>query len=308
MEEREKRWDVLGIGSATVDDLLFVPSFPVPDTKNRLDRVERYGGGLVATALVAVARMGLRAAYAGMLGDDDISRWIADDLAREGVDVSPVVQRPDARPIHAFIMVESASQTRTILYTVEGRTGADDELPDAETIRAAKVLLIDDVGTDAAMRPARIAREAGIPVVADFEWTDDRNLISLPDHLIVSQRFAARVTGRATPAQAARALWNDDRTVVAITCGAEGCWSLTANDATPIHYPAFPVEVVDTTGCGDVFHGAYAAALALGLELEDRLHVAVAAAAIKATQAGGRKGIPTRERIETFLRAMTSHG
>jgi sugar/nucleoside kinase (ribokinase family) len=295
-----KRWDVLGIGSATVDDLLFLPSYPVPDTKNKLDRVERYGGGLVATALVAVARFGGRAAFAGVLGDDDISRWVETDLAREGVDVSVVARNTEARPIHAFIVVESATQTRTIMYTVDGRTGADDELPTAETIHAAKVLLIDDVGTDAIMRPTQIALDAGIPVVADFEWTHNPALVALPDHLIVSQRFASRFTGAATSGAAAQKLWHDQREVVVITCGSEGCWVLTA-EGQPIHQAAFPVQVVDTTGCGDVFHGAYAAALTWGLPLPERIRFATAAAALKATRAGGRQGIPTRAKVEAFL-------
>src|SRR5262249_19088568 len=97
-----KRWDVLGIGSATVDDLLFLPAFPIPDTKNRLERIERYGGGLVATGLVAASRLGTRTAFAGVLGEDDTSQWVESDLAREGIDISPVVRRMDACPIHAF--------------------------------------------------------------------------------------------------------------------------------------------------------------------------------------------------------------
>ncbi|MFN8372860.1 MAG: PfkB family carbohydrate kinase [Anaerolineae bacterium] len=295
----QQQWDILGIGSATVDDLLFLPSFPTPDTKNQLERVERYGGGLVATALVAAARLGTCAAFAGVLGEDDISQWVAADLAREGVDVAQVVRRDDARPIHAFIVVESTSGTRTIMYTVDGRTGADDHLPDEAAIRAAGVLLVDDVGTDAIIRPVRIARASGIPVVADFEFTTNPTLIALPDHLIVSERYAARATGATTPADAARKLWHDQREVVVITCGAAGCWYCAGGEV--IHQPAFPVQVVDTTGCGDVFHGAYAAALSWRLPLEERIRFATATAALKATQAGGRKGIPTREQVETFL-------
>lgn len=295
------RWDVLGIGSATVDDLLFLGAFPMPDTKNRLLHTERQGGGLIATGLVAGARLGARSAFAGILGDDEISRWIEADLVREGVDISPVVHRDDARPIHAFILVESHSQTRTILYTVEGRTGADDRLPTADSIRAARVLTIDDVGTDAIIRPARIARESGIPVVADFEFTTHPVLIGLPDHLIVSARFAAGLTGAAQPEEAARALWHNGRSVVIITCGASGCWYVTG-DGDARHQPAFPVNVVDTTGCGDVFHGAYAAALTWDFPVEARIRFASAAAALKATQPGGRRGIPNRAQVEQFLR------
>jgi sulfofructose kinase len=294
------RWDILGVGSATVDDLLFVPAFPQPDTKNRLSRVERHGGGLVATALVAAARLGTRAAFAGMLGYDDVSGWIEADLAREGVDVTPVVQRESSRPIHAFIIVEQGTGRRTILYTMSGQTGADAELPDAETITQARVLFIDDVGSDHSLRAGQIAREAGMPVVADFEWTENEALIALPDHLIVSERFAARVTGASDPVEAARRLWHSDRVAVVITCGEAGCWYL-SEQSQPIHQPSIPVEVVDTTGCGDVFHGAYAATLTWGLPLPERVRFATAAAALKATKAGGRQGIPTRSQVEALL-------
>jgi sulfofructose kinase len=296
------RWDILGVGSATVDDLLFVPTFPQPDTKNRLDRVERHGGGLVATALVAAARLGARAAFAGMLGDDDVSQWIEADLAREGVDISTIVRRADSRPIHAFIIVEQGTGSRTILYTMPGRTGADAELPNTETITQAHVLFIDDVGGDLSLYAGQIARVADIPIVADFEWTENEALIALPDHLIVSERFAARVTGASDPVEAAHRLWHSDRAAVVVTCGERGCWYL-SGDSEPTHQPSIPVQVVDTTGCGDVFHGAYAAALTWGFSLPERVRFATAAAALKATKAGGRQGIPTRSQVEALLAA-----
>lgn len=298
---QDARWDILGIGSATVDDLLFLPAYPVPDTKNELLHSERHGGGLMATALVAAARLGVRCGYAGVLGGDDVSQWIEADLAREGLDMSPVVHRQDSGSIHAFIMVEASTRTRTILYTMNGYPGADETLPAAETIRAARVLLIDDVASDAVLRAVEIAHEAGIPVIADFEFTRHPRLIELPDHLIVSAHYAAGLTGIADPAAAAQHLWHKRRDVVVITCGAEGCWYAPGADAV-VHQPAFEVEVVDTTGCGDVFHGAYASALTWGLPLAERIRFASATAALKATQPGGRRGIPTRDQVEAFLR------
>ncbi len=291
--------DILGIGSATVDDLLFVPAFPQQDTKMEILRHERQGGGLCATALVAAARLGARVGFAGVLGHDEISRWVADDLAGEGIDVSQAVYREDAVPIHAHIIVDP-SGSRTILYSVDGRIGADDELPSAEVIQSSRVLFIDDFGTSGNIRAARLARAAGIPIVADFELTDEPELLQQVDHLIVSACYAGRVTGTADPGLAARRLWHEQRAAVVVTCGDQGAWY--ADGEAPAHFQAaFRVEPVDTTGCGDVFHGAYAAALTWGLSLDERVRFASATAALKATQPGGRKGIPTRAAVEAFL-------
>src|SRR5262245_61850781 len=95
------RWDVLGLGCVAVDDLLLAPNYPTPDSKVRLLGRQRSSGGLTATALIAAARLGARAAFAGVLGDDDDSRFVLDSFQREGVDVSCAVRRPDARPIHS---------------------------------------------------------------------------------------------------------------------------------------------------------------------------------------------------------------
>lgn len=123
-------------------------------------------------------------------------------------------------------------------------------------------------------------------------------LLELVDHLILPADFARQLTG-AEGLAAVEKLWNKQRQVVVVTGGAEGCWYRTASAAR--HLPAFPVKVVDTTGCGDVFHGAYAAGLARGLGLEDRLRYAAATAALKATRSGGQTGIPHRKEVETFL-------
>jgi ribokinase len=141
-------------------------------------------------------------------------------------------------------------------------------------------------------------------VVADFDSSNDprfAELLRLADHLIVSVSFARHLTGVATPARAVRALWTSDRQVVVVTCGDAGCWYLNQGFAAPRHRPAFAVKVVDTTGCGDVFHGAYAAGLVHGWPLAERLRFAAAAAALKATRTGGQAGIPSLTEVQAFL-------
>jgi sugar/nucleoside kinase (ribokinase family) len=160
------------------------------------------------------------------------------------------------------------------------------------------------------IRAARIARDAGLPVVADFERDPGPRfpeLLGLADHLIVSRDFALRLTGARTPAEAAAALWQKERCVVVITAGAAGYHYLTQDLLPEVrHRPAFPVAALDTTGCGDVFHGAYASALARGMAVEARLEFASAAAALKSTAAGGQAGIPSRQLTEDFLRSQST--
>lgn len=298
-------FDVLGLGVVAIDDLIYVDAYPPPDVKMQVRRSERHCGGLTATALVAAARLGATCVYAGVLGDDELSHFALARLEAEGINTAHVVRRPDARPVHSFIIVDQTRKTRNIFFEISGPMGADPERPEADVVRAARVLFVDHYGMEGTVRAARIARAAGIPIVADMERQEEHplfpELFSLVDHLIVSQNFAAAFSGEENPAAAARALWTPERRVVVVTCGAQGSWTLDNPDGPLAHQPAYPVEVVDTTGCGDVFHGAYAAALARGLSLGERVRLASAAAALKATRPGGQAGIPSREAVEEFL-------
>jgi sulfofructose kinase len=264
----------------------------------------RQCGGLTGTALVAAARLGARCAYVGLLGSDELSQYVVECFGREGIDTSFCARCDDAMPAHSTIVVDESNKTRTVFALLAGRIGADPTLPRAELIRSTRVILVDHHGVEGTIRAARIARESGVSVVADFERVPDGNfieLLALVDHLVMSRRFAGELTGKADPAMAASALWTPDRRAVVVTCGDKGSWFLDADSAKPIHCPARNVDVLDTTGCGDVFHGAYAAALAQGKTLKECVEYASAAAALKAAQRGGQAGCPTLKQVEEFL-------
>ncbi len=298
--------DILGIGCAAVDDVLYVSGYPVADSKAEVNRRERRCGGLTAIALIAAARLGASCSYAGVLGDDELSRYVLQVMRDGAVDTSTTVLRPEARPAYSVIVVDESTGTRTILSDIQKVHGADDSLPSEQLIRSARVLFIDHFGIPGMIRACRIARESGIPVVADFERHEAprfQELLGLVDHLILSRDFAARLTGQQEPPAAARSLWRQDRSAVVITAGREGCWYVDkTGNGQAAHLPAFKVKPLDTTGCGDVFHGAYAAALARGLPLRNRLRLASAAAALKAANVGGPAGIPTAGDVDQFLK------
>ena len=184
--------------------------------------------------------------------------------------------------------------------------------PAEDVIRGSRVLFVDHLGVERMIDAARVARGAGIGVVADFEADAGQpfqELVGLVDHLILSEDFAQAWTGCDNPSQAAQLLWKADRETVVVTCGRQGCWYI-GRDAPgqPRFQPAFRVHEVDTTGCGDVFHGAYAAALARGWGLPSRIEYAAAVAALKATRSGGQTGIPTHATVESFLAERKSDG
>lgn len=297
-------WDVLGIGAVAVDDLFYLDRFPQPDEKLPVAALRRQGGGLTATAVVAAARLGARAAFCAVLGDDDLSRFSLDELRREGVDCSPVLRQPDARPRYSAILVDRSTGRRTVLSVKEGWTPAPPAHIAAVLRMGCRVLLVDHVTAAEVRGAVRRARSRGIPVVADIERPDAPGVTELlpwVDHLIVGERAARLLTGGADPAAAARELGRG-RDCAAVTAGEGGCWFYARALARDVQYqPAFRVPTVDTTGCGDVFHGAYAAALARGETIAGALCIAAAAAALKATQEGGRAGIPDAARLAAFL-------
>jgi sulfofructose kinase len=300
----DPKFDVLAFGVVAVDDLLSVASYPDADDKTEVDSEERYCGGLAATAMVAVARLGGRAAYGGVLDDDELSRFVLDTLTAENVDVSLVQKQADARPVYARIVVGRDRQTRNIFYRLKEAVPVSTDSINEALVRSTRVLFVDQFGIEAMTLASEIAVDAGIPRVADFERGDypgfDR-LLELIDHPILPRDFALKLTGTKSPDDACRALWNDQRSVVVVTGGEQGCWYFDGQ-GVPTHVPAFSVNAVETTGCGDVFHGAYALTLAEGLDLTERIRLASAAAALTATQPGGQAGIPDRATVEVFMK------
>ncbi|SPE60746.1 putative Uncharacterized sugar kinase YihV [Verrucomicrobia bacterium] len=299
--------DVLGLGCATVDDFLQVESFPPANWKTPVERTHRQCGGLTGNALIAAARLGARCAYAGCLGTDELSNHVAQVFTREGVDISRAPRLPEARVIHSTIVIGRDTGSRNIFYEVKGVVGAHPSLPADEVIRGARVLFIDHYGMPGNLRALKKARLFGIPVVADLESEavpHFAQVLAGVDHLILSEEFACQLTREKSAASAAGALWRAERAVVIVTCGHDGCWSVAKESGEkPRHHEAFPVRAANTSGCGDVFHGAYAFRLACGDSLDERIRFASAAGAVKA----GQSEIPRLRAVEFLLRKHSRH-
>ncbi|HAK93951.1 MAG TPA: ribokinase [Planctomycetes bacterium] len=302
MAERANDIDVLGLGVITVDVLMRIKGLPEKGGKALAEGAALQGGGLTATALVAVSRLGGRARMLGCLGRSRLAAQAEADLAAEGVDVGGILRRDGAEPALAVVLVDTLSGQRTIMASLEGVAyPAFEELPAGDLARA-RCVLIDQHGGAAGVALARAARTRGIPVVIDAEAAlpHTADLIALASDVVVGEAFALSFTGAPDIGTALEALWRTgDHASVVITRGARGADARSRDGAW--RQDAFAVPAVDTTGCGDVFHGAFALCRARGMPLPDAVRFASATAALKTRCLGGRAGIPTRAEVEALL-------
>lgn len=298
------KYDIIGLGTAFIDDLLTVDEYPPADHKAEVRGEARAFGGCIGTALAAAARLGRACAYAGVFGDDQLSSSMCKGFAQAGVDCSLVIRQDGATPGHSVIISDRTHHTRNIFYSMGGCTPLPPAAVSDGMVARCKVVLVDHFGPDAALAAAATARKLGRCVVSDIELPDYPRLsemLGLVDNLICSANFASAVTGQKDPAEAARSLHNG-RTCTAVTCGTDGSFFVVGGSTVVAHQPAFKVKTLETTGCGDVFHGAYAAALAEGKSVPECMKFAAAAAAIYASRPSGWKYLATKADVDKMCR------
>jgi len=290
-----------------VDDLCVVPHFPEFNTKVRYLSLQRQGGGQVATAMVALARWGLKARYMGKVGDDEKGRFSLESIRAEGVDVSHVLVEPGAASQYAFIIIDARDGERTIIWDRDERLLYREGEISKEAVCSGRILHLDGHDVQATLKAASWARQAGIPTVIDIDKVEPgtREMIRDIDFVIGSGTFPTSLTGIQDPVQALEALAAEARGFVAMTLGREGALAMTPEG--PLHCPGFSVKAVDTTGAGDVFHAGFIFGLLQGWELARILEFSNAVAAMKCTKIGGRAGIPTLPEAFAFLAHRLPH-
>ena len=295
------RFDVVGVGYTALDYLAVVPHLPDENRKLEIGEFLIQGGGPTATALVTASRLGLGAAFIGKIGDDDFGRSMIAELGEEGVDVSRVVVERGGRSQFAFIMVDGSTAARTILWT-RGSLGpftADDV--DCALVERARALLIDSLEPGAALAAARAAVEAGVPVVIDAGTLREgvRELLPLCDYIVASELFAEQISDGGDHIAALERMMEYHPEAAVVTLGERGCVALTGEGM--LELPGFDVEAVDTTGAGDVFHGAFVFGVLEGWDIERICVFSNAVAALKCRRLGGRAGIPDLAEAMSFL-------
>jgi sulfofructose kinase len=293
--------DVVGLGTNALDLLGVIEGLPEPDTKAPLGEFEVQGGGMVATALVACARLGLRARYVGKFGDDYWARLGRRLLARDGVDVRHALRARGSAGHVSIMLIDARTGARTGFYRRPPAYAIRPEELDRAVITSGRLLHVDGVDPAAAALAIRWAHAAGMRVTMDGERVVDGIDAVWPavDLLACNPRFVAEVTGRSGLEDGLAALARRGPARVAVTLAARGAIGL--ENGRLVRAPGFAVPVVDTNGAGDVFHGACAVGELRGWPFEWTLTFANAVAAMKCRTLGGRRGIPRLAAVAAFL-------
>lgn len=297
---------VVGLGQACVDFLGRVPSFPPEDGKIELLDLHRQCGGPASTALVTLSRLGVACSFLGSVSDDSLGADIVKGLTEEGVDASYLKILPGYTSQFAFIAISRTSGNRTIFWHRGSVPHLTKDQVDLSPFTGADIVHLDGLMIQASLEAVRQAKTRGLTVVLDAGTLREGSLdlASAVDVLIASARFADPLVGsEAGPEKALEALRGLGPKVVVMTMGHKG--SLGWDGGEVVWMEAFPVEAVDTTGAGDVFHGGYIYGLLQKWSMKECMRFASAAAALKCREIGARKGIPRLKQVQEFMASFS---
>jgi len=302
-----KKLDVVGIGLSTLDIIIQLENMPTWDTPTLMDDVRFDGGGPTGTGLCAASCLGAKAGFIGTAGSD----WIADRklsaLVEKGVDVSLVSRfdGPENQIVFCYVDSKSGERVFSGVKSFMLHTLTLEDL-DREYITSAEFLLTDGFHFEAAFSAALWMQEVGKKVVLDGAATNQKELdphitklVSVTDILICGSGFVQALTGIDDLQKAGKESLTFGPEITVVTEGADGSYLFTKNML--FHTPAFEVEVMDTTGAGDTFHGAFIFGLLHGWDLQKVAVFATAASAIECMTLGGRAGLPNYEQVKVFL-------
>lgn len=291
---------IICVGNLVHDEVFQVEALPASGIKTGVLGYESRFGGPAATAAVAICHLGGRAAYWGRLGQDEAGEAALALLQRHGVDCSGVALMPEGRTLRAIVMVDSRGE-RSIVSDRRSLPADASVLP-ADDLTGVAVVLADTrwpAGAAVALQRARAARIATV-LDADGGAADaNERLIASSDHVIFSSEGLRDHAGDGAPAELLRRCPVRPGQVLAVTCGAAGSLWLLQDEIVAV--PAFDVVVLDTTGCGDVFHGAYALGIGEGMPPLEAARLASATAALKGARAGGWNGMPDRAAVVELM-------
>jgi sulfofructose kinase len=300
----DKPFDAVGFGLNAVDHLVVVPAYPEFDTKIRLVEHRRSPGGQTATAMVALQRLGLKAAYAGRFGSDEEGAFGLASVSDEGVNVEFAEVVADARNQIAFILIDQRNGERTIIWDRDERLAYKaNEAPVASAARG-RVLHLDAHDPLACIPMAHAARAAHTIVSADIDnaYEGLLELLPLVDVLITSRELPHRLTGIADErASLVEMKARYGCALVGMTLGKRG--AVIYCEGQFLESPAYEVPngCRDTTGAGDAFHAGFLYGLLRGEEIDTSIKFANAIAALKCRELGGRTGLPNSKELDLFV-------
>jgi sugar/nucleoside kinase (ribokinase family) len=300
--------DVVGLGLNATDTVMTVHEFPALGGKERVVASSMQAGGQVATALVTCRRLGLKVRYIGKVGDDPAGELQLESLRREGMDLVETKVVRGAPNQYGCIIVDQATGERTVFWDRDSRLTVQPEELKASAITSARLLHLDGCDVEAALVAARWARRARMLVVADLDtvYKKVETLFPYLDYLIASTQFLPAVTGHADPFKVLENMAREYHVrTPGMTLGRDG--ALVYHAGRFFYSPGFVVETVDTTGAGDVFHGAFAYALLAGWDIARALDFSNAMAALNCTALGARGGIKSLAEAERLMATGLRH-
>jgi sulfofructose kinase len=295
-------FDVVGIGLNATDTLLLVPHFPSYAGKGPFTEEILSPGGQVASAVVTCANLGLRAKYIGTVGDDIRGQVQMASLRDSGVNLDHVQQRQNCPNQSAYIIIDQSTGERTVFWQRLDCLRLEPEEISTEMITCARLLHIDGHDTPAMAKAAGIAKGHGIPVTVDVDtiYKGFEEVLPNVDYLIASSEFPGQWTHQSDPFKALEMIQREYKMrCAAMTLGAHGALALVDGK---FHYsPAFVVNCTDTTGAGDVFHGAFCYGVLAGWTTAEILDFSNAMAALNCMAIGARGGIGTLEKAKALM-------
>jgi len=294
--------DVIGIGYAAIDYLFVVPRYPLIDEKLEYKDFSIQGGGPAATALVAVTRLGGSASYIGCIGNDDSGDFIIREFEKENVSIEHLIRENKKSSPLSVIMVDERTGKRTILWKRRQLKPYPADLITEKMFKKCKVLHLDGFEPEAALKAVTLAKGKGITIVVDAGSVKEgmEILLKESDYFVASSVFSENYTKEPDRLKALYKLYDENRKCVVVTYGEEGSIGIIHDRLVRI--PAYKVSVKDTTGAGDVFHGAFIYGVLQQWELEKTMRFASATSALKCMHLGGREGIPNLEQVNSFLK------
>ena len=299
-------FDLVGVGLNATDTLLLVSKYPEHGGKIAFEREIVSPGGQVASALATCGKLGLRTKYIGAVGDDERGRTQIASLREAGLNLDDVEIRAGCPNQSAYIVIDQSTGERTIFWHRPDCLAIDPAHITPDKITCARMLHVDGHDTPAVARAARIARDHGIPVSVDVDnvYPGFDQVLACVDYLVGSTEFPARWTGERDPFRALERIQNEygqnkGMKVAAMTLGRFGALAL--EDERFVYSPGFVVNCVDTTGAGDVFHGAFCYSVLKGATVWDALEFSNAMAALNCTRLGARGGIATADEARDLI-------
>jgi sulfofructose kinase len=296
------QFDVVGVGLNATDTLILLSHFPAYAGKVAFEREILSPGGQVASAMVTCAKLGLRAKYIGTVGDDERGRIQLASLKDSGINLDDLEIRQSCPNQTAYILIDQTTGERTVLWQRAECLRLDPESITTEKIASARMLHIDAHDTPAVARAAEIAHQHHIPVTVDVDtiYHGFDRVLPHVDYLVASSEFPVQWTHERDPFRALEMIQEEYHIpVAAMTLGALG--ALARMHGRFIYSPAFVVNCADTTGAGDVFHGAFCYAVLQNMPLRESLEFSNAMAALNCTALGARGRIATVEEARALM-------